>query len=108
MNLPETSSEHTVLSSSLSYDFLVSVVLLSLVIGLNFSSGNGWFSNLKTLDSVLENTTQEIHVLTKGFKWQLMLRQMRESMLRQTLHVHIASDTQKIQSSDWPKWRWAL
>ena len=37
-----------------------------------------------------------------------MLRQMRESMLRQTLHLHIAIDTKKIQSSDWPKWRCAL
>ena len=37
-----------------------------------------------------------------------MLRQMRESMLRQTLHLRIAIDTKKIQSSDWPKWRCAL
>jgi len=28
---------------------------------------------------------------------------MRESMLRQMLHVRVASDTQMIQSSDWPK-----
>jgi len=30
-----------------------------------------------------------------------MLQQMRGSMLRQTLHVRVARDTQKIQSSDW-------
>ena len=29
-----------------------------------------------------------------------MLRQVRESMLCQILHVHVASDTHKIQSSD--------
>ena len=29
-----------------------------------------------------------------------MLRQVRESMLHETLHVHVASDTHKIQFSD--------
>jgi len=43
-----------------------------------------------------------------SLKWRPMLRQMRESMLRQTLHLRIAIDTKKIQSSDWPKWRCAL
>jgi len=28
------------------------------------------------------------------------MRQMRKSVLRQTLHVRVTSDTQKIQSSD--------
>ena len=37
-----------------------------------------------------------------------MLWQMRESMLRQTLHVRIASGTQTFQSSDWPKWCFTL
>jgi len=35
-----------------------------------------------------------------------MLRQMQEmqeSMFYKPLHVRIAGDTQKIQSSDWPK-----
>jgi len=29
-------------------------------------------------------------------------------LLRQTLQVRVTSDTQKIQSSDWPKWRCTL
>jgi len=45
-----------------------------------------------------------INVSTLCLNWRLLLWQMRESTLRQTLHVRIASDTQKIQSSDWPKW----
>jgi len=35
-------------------------------------------------------------------KW--CLRQRQKSMLHQTLHVRVASDTQKIQSTDWLKW----
>jgi len=31
-----------------------------------------------------------------------MLQQMHESMLRETLHVRVASNTQYIQSSDFP------
>jgi len=41
---------------------------------------------------------------TECLKWRPLLRQMRESMLRQTLHVRVASDTQKIKSSEWPTW----
>ena len=33
---------------------------------------------------------------------------MRENTLRNTLHVCAINDTQKIQSSDWPKWHCAL
>jgi len=33
---------------------------------------------------------------------------MRERIFLQTLHVRVASDTQKIQSSDWPKCRCTL
>jgi len=51
---------------------------------------------------------QLINVWPERFKWRPMLRQMRESTIRQTLHVCVASDTQKIQSSDCPKWRCAL
>ena len=32
-----------------------------------------------------------------------MHQQMRESMLHQTLHVRVPSDTQKIHTSDGPK-----
>ena len=53
--------------------------------------------------SVLYHNTCLINVLTERLKWRPMLRQMRESMLRQTLHVSIASNIQMIQSSDWPK-----
>ena len=41
-----------------------------------------------------------VNVSTKRLKWRLMLQQ---SMLRQILHVCVGSDTQRIQSSDWPK-----
>ena len=33
-----------------------------------------------------------------------MCQQMRKSLRRQTLIVYLTRDTQKIQSSDWPKW----
>ena len=33
-----------------------------------------------------------------------MLRQMWESTVQQTLHVHLDSNTQRIQSFKWPKW----
>ena len=32
----------------------------------------------------------------------------REISLRQTVQLRVTSDTQKIQSSDWPKWRFTL
>jgi len=40
-----------------------------------------------------------VNVTTEGLKWRPMLWQMQENMLRQTLHVHVTSDTQKIHSS---------
>ena len=43
------------------------------------------------------------NLLTQHLKRRPMLRQMRESVFHQTLHVRVAIDTQKIQSSDWPK-----
>jgi len=46
-----------------------------------------------------------INISTERLKWRPMLWQMRESMLHPTLHVRVANDTQKIQSSDWPKQR---
>jgi len=49
-----------------------------------------------------------INVWTERMNWCQMARQMRERALRQPLHVRIAKDTQKIKSSDWPKWRYAL
>ena len=42
---------------------------------------------------------------TQNLKWCLCPTKRRESSLRQTLQVRVTSDTQKIQSSDWPKWR---
>jgi len=39
-------------------------------------------------------------VSTERLKWRQMLRLMQESTVRQTLHVRVASDTLKIQSSD--------
>ena len=36
---------------------------------------------------------------------EMMLQQIMQSLLGQTLYVCIASDTQKIQSSGWFKWR---
>ena len=41
-----------------------------------------------------------IIIFIEHVKKCVMLRQMSESTLRQSLHVHLASDTQKIQSSD--------
>ena len=38
-----------------------------------------------------------IDVLIERLKWRAMLWQMRESMLRQTMHVRVANDTQTIQ-----------
>jgi len=43
------------------------------------------------------------YVSTEFLKWCPRLWQMWDSTLCQTLHVCILSDTQKIQSSDWPK-----
>ena len=43
------------------------------------------------------------NVLTEHLKWRPVLQQMRKSVLRQTLHVCLASDTQNIQFSDWPE-----
>ena len=37
-------------------------------------------------------------------KWRPMLWLMRERKLCEQLHVCVVSDTQKIQSTDWPKW----
>ena len=48
------------------------------------------------------------NISTERLKWRPMLRQRRESVFCQTLQVHITCDTQKIQSSDWPKWRCTL
>ena len=46
-----------------------------------------------------------INLSTESLKWRPMLRQMRVSMLRQTLLVSVASNTRKIQSSNWLNWR---
>jgi len=46
--------------------------------------------------------TLENNVLTKH--WCLMLQQMWERTFRQTSHVRIVNEIQKIQSSDWLKW----
>jgi len=53
---------------------------------------------------------QTIHVSPERLKRRRMFGQMLECMLRltQTLHVHVASNTQKILSSDWPKWHCML
>jgi len=50
----------------------------------------------------------KINLSTERLKWRPMLRQMRESMLRQTLLVRVTSDIHKIQTSDWPKLRCVL
>jgi len=42
-----------------------------------------------------------INVPIEALKWRPVLRQMRESTLCQTVHVRVASDTQKRQPSDW-------
>ena len=42
-------------------------------------------------------------ISTECLKLSAVLRQMQESMLRRALHVRVASNTQTIQSSDWPK-----
>ena len=49
-----------------------------------------------------------INVWTEGLKWRLMLRQMRESMFCETIHVEVASHTWAIQSFDLSKWHCAL
>ena len=59
-------------------------------------------------EGVLNRFPIIIYVSTEHLKWCLVLRQMRESMLCQTLHVCIVSDTRNIQSCDWPKWCCAL
>jgi len=47
-------------------------------------------------------------VLTERLKKRPMLQQTRERTLRQILLVDVTSDTQMIQSSDWPKRRCVL
>jgi len=37
-----------------------------------------------------------INILTETLKWRLMLRQMRENMLRQMKHVSVATDKKVI------------
>ena len=49
-----------------------------------------------------------INLSIERLKWGLMLWQMREIALLQTLLVHVASDTKKIQSLDLPKWRFCV
>ena len=44
-----------------------------------------------------------INVSTERLKRRPMLRQLRKSLLRRTMHVRVASDTQTIQSFDWTK-----
>jgi len=46
--------------------------------------------------------------MTEHFKWCPMLQKVQQNMLRQTLHIQVANDTQKSQSSNWPKWCCAL
>jgi len=53
------------------------------------------FLNPKQL---VDRTWNDVQCLTK---W-------RESLLRQTLHFHVTSVSQKLQSSDWPKWSCTL
>jgi len=52
---------------------------------------------------VWENIMVVINISTERLYWRRMLWQMRESVLRPTVHVHIASVTQKIQFFDWFK-----
>jgi len=40
----------------------------------------------------------------QSLKWHPMPDKMAGSSLRQTLQVCVNTDTQKVQSSDWPKW----
>ena len=44
----------------------------------------------------------------QNLKWRPIPTKWRECSLCQTLQVRVTSDTLKIQSSDWPKWRCAL
>jgi len=44
-----------------------------------------------------------INVSTERLKWRPMLRQMRESMSRQTMFVRVANNTQAIHSFEWSK-----
>ena len=44
----------------------------------------------------------------QNLKWRSMPDKMAENSLCQTLQVCVTSDTQKIQSFDWPKWRFTL
>ena len=60
----------------------------------------GWNSNKFNLHQTYWYGWQ----LTYRQKWRSMLRQRWENVLRQALHVHVANDIQKFQSSDWPKW----
>ena len=48
------------------------------------------------------------NVLTDRLKWCEMLRQIGESTYPPTVHVFIAKDAQRIQSSDFLKWLCAL
>jgi len=52
--------------------------------------------------NIMQLTTPTINLSTK--RWRLMLQQMRESIVHQTLLVQEAYETKKIKSSDWPKW----
>ena len=69
------------------------------------SSCPGWEDRESTPAGIVD--MHEINVLAEHFKWRLMLRQLWDSMLRQTLPVHIASDTKDSVFRS-PKWRCAL
>ena len=55
--------------------------------------------------NIMQLTTPTINLSTKRLTWRLMLRQMRESIVHQTLLVQEANETKQIKSSD--KWHCA-
>ena len=54
------------------------------------------------------NKSMLINISTEHLKWRSMIQQTRKSMLHQTMHVHVASDTQTIRCFDRSKWRISL
>ena len=71
----------------------------------------GWWCHVRDSQEVTQlakGTILSINISTESLKWCLILRPMWANRLCQILHVHVASDTKKIQSSELPKWHCML
>jgi len=83
-------------------------------ISTTYSLLHSWLKQISTTYSLLHSWLKQIspfynflliNISTEHMKLRPMLQQMQGNTLRQTLHLHKANNTQKTQSSDWPKWQ---